>query len=270
MYLQTMQMAIITGSYAPLRAEKSGASEMVSQLSFGEVVEILDIQDTWVKVRNLFDQYIGWMDIRLLSQVSTKDYTQGKFVQVMILPVFRQDIYGLQVQVLGIGAFFPDTCLVDSNEGILRYEIGKTEFQISEDSIASPKDFTRDNIVDTAQAFLNLPYVWGGRSFSGMDCSGLVQTVFRLCSRDLPRDAKDQVLRGKIINFNDAKPGDLAFFSGSDTNITHTGIYIGEGEIIHASGYVKTDTLKSTGIYDQLLQRNTHILHSINTYFTDC
>jgi hypothetical protein len=269
-----MQLSIVSASRAPLRAEKSGASEMISELIFGEAVEVLDKDNTWLKVRNLYDNYTGWADIRLFEPINgytPQDLLTGKLGINLILPVYRLDPnYGMKVQILGINAFFPDTLLSTQDEDSLKYQFGEIEFFVGKDLIETPKAFERDNLLEMAEWFLNVPYYWGGRSSCGIDCSGLLQQVFRACGNSLPRDAKDQALTGKKIKFDEIKAGDIAFFSNSDGNIVHTGICTGENEIIHASGFVKTDELRPDGIYDQQLGKITHVLAHINTYFTDC
>lgn len=269
-----MQYGIITGSRAPLRADKSGASEMVSELLFGEAIEVLESEKTWVKAKNLFDGYEGWLDIRLIEFIqgfSSEQLLQGKLVQNIILPVYRLDPhYGMKVQLLGMNCFFPDCFQIESSEESAQYRIGSQEFFVGSDSIGKSKEFTRDNLIEMAEWYANTPYLWGGRSSAGIDCSGLTQQVYRSCGISLPRDAKDQVLKGKRIAFEEIQPGDLAFFSNSEGKITHTGICTGDGEIIHASGFVKTDELRQEGIGDKRLQEITHNLSFVNSYFTEC
>lgn len=269
-----MQIALVSGSRAPLRAIPNGASEMVSELLFGEVVEILETQDTWVKIRNLFDNYSGWMDIRLLERV---DYPRphelliGKCLQNLILPVYRMDPdYGMRVQILGMNSFFPEALCEGESEGSLEYQLGRIQFFVGPESLGEPLPPTRDNIINQAEWYLNTPYLWGGRSSFGIDCSGLVQQVFRSCGVNLPRDAKDQAQTGQAIPLEEGEPGDVAFFCNPEGKITHTGIILGDGEIIHASGFVKTDELLPDGILDRKLGKITHRLRVVNTYFTDC
>lgn len=264
-----MNLAIIHGTHAPLRKEKSGASEMISQLVFGETIEIIKQEDTWIFVRNIFDQYTGWMDARLCSTLpdayTPDELLTGKFVDAILLPIFRNDIYGYKVQLLGRGAFFPDVLCTEPYEAY--YQFGKVTIEVNRDAILEPMGFTGERIMNTVSDFLNVPYLWGGRTMQGIDCSGLVQTVYRINGLALPRDAYQQAETGKPVAFKDAQPGDLAFFSNSDGKITHTGIFAGEGEIIHASGFVKSDELREEGIYDYSLGRMTHTLHSIRTHF---
>jgi gamma-D-glutamyl-L-lysine dipeptidyl-peptidase len=264
-----MNLAIIHGTHAPLRKEKSGASEMISQLVFGEAIEILKQEDTWIFVRNLFDQYTGWMDIRLCSPLpdsyAPDELLIGKFVDAMLLPIFRNDIYGYKIQLLGRGAFFPDILCTEPYEAY--YQFGKVTIEVQIDALMESTEFTGEKILTIASDFINVPYLWGGRTMQGIDCSGLVQTVYRISGVSLPRDAYQQAETGRPVDFSEAQPGDLAFFSNSDGKITHTGIFAGEGEIIHASGFVKSDELRKDGIYDFSLGRKTHNLHSMRSHF---
>lgn len=92
-----------------------------------------------------------------------------------------------------------------------------------------------NNVIDTAQQFLGVPYVWGGSSPSGFDCSGFVQYVFARCGIDLPRTADVQATAGTPVSKSELQPGDLVFFAGDYVNISHVGIYVGDGKMIHAS-----------------------------------
>jgi gamma-D-glutamyl-L-lysine dipeptidyl-peptidase len=268
-----MQVAIITGSIAPLRKEKSGASEMVSELLFGESVEILESDNTWVKVRNLSDSYEGWMDCRLLEELPDQNpdiLQKGKLIHSVIYPVYRLDPnYGMRIQLLGYNSFFPDCLRTSSNENSIQYRFGKTEFMVGPDGLDACIPFTEADLLEISERYLNTPYLWGGRSASGIDCSGLTQQVYRVFGKNIPRDARDQAKIGKRTNWEEIRPGDLAFFSNSEGKIIHTGICLEDHEIIHASGFVKIDELRPEGIFDKQLQKITHTLSFINSYFSD-
>jgi cell wall-associated NlpC family hydrolase len=145
-----------------------------------------------------------------------------------------------------------------------RFSIGGQEYLFESETQVIPDSPQPDNIIRTAMEYLNTPYLWGGRSPFGIDCSGFTQIVFRICGIPLKRDAVLQAQHGEMISFiNEALPGDLAFFENSVGNITHTGILTGSGKIIHASGRVRIDSVDHHGIYDSETDRYTHTLRVI-------
>jgi cell wall-associated NlpC family hydrolase len=116
----------------------------------------------------------------------------------------------------------------------------------------------------TAKCFLNVPYLWGGRSLFGIDCSGLTQVVFKINHIKIPRDTSQQVLSGKPVDrFEDARQGDLAFFSNEEGKISHVGILMAPDRILHASGYVRIDQFDSKGIFNTKKQLYTHRFNCI-------
>ena len=119
-------------------------------------------------------------------------------------------------------------------------------------------------MIKNAFYFLNSPYLWGGRTPFGIDCSGFVQIAARLSGISLPRDTQEQAEEGEIINLiSEAKPGDLAFFDNIDGRIIHVGIILENGQIIHASGKVRIDTIDHQGIFNEESKKYSHQLRVI-------
>ncbi len=122
----------------------------------------------------------------------------------------------------------------------------------------------RQSIVETAKEFLNVPYLWGGKSFFGVDCSGFTQLVLKVHDIKYPRDAYQQGEVGEPLSFiEEAQPGDLAFFENSEGRIIHVGFMLENNQIIHAHGKVRIDTLDSSGIFNKELNKHTHKLRFI-------
>lgn len=234
-----MSKAIINVSIVPVRASNSDKSEMVSQLLFGEAIDILDTKKNWTKIRSLYDNYEGWIDSKQYVLISDEDFEKR------------------------------DTEII--TEKVLYYNHQDEKFLLSigsEVERVNPKEPTpnnlRDYIVEMALWFINVPYLWGGRSFFGIDCSGFTQIIYKANGIKIPRDAYQQAELGEVLSFiEEAEPGDLAFFENEDGKIIHTGIMLEDQKIIHAHGKVRIDDLDSIGIFNKDLNKHTHKLRFI-------
>ncbi len=249
-----MEYGICNLAIIPLRAEPSDRSEQVSQILFGEAFEILEWKERWVRVRTDLDNYEGWigrLQFTMLGHIAYRSLKQvpPPITYRAVTQAWKKpDNTVLYLPVASSLVFLKGTtCHINNEKFEIIGEIGETE----------PIDIT-------AKSFLNTPYLWGGRTHYGIDCSGLTQTVYRLQGIDLRRDAWMQAEQGETVDFlSEAKLGDLAFFDNEEGRITHVGILFGNGYIIHASGKVKIDSIDMQGIYSEDQRRHTHKLRII-------
>ena len=210
-----MEIGIVNFTLIAGRKEPNDQSELITQHLFGESYEVLETQAHWLKIKNLRDDYISWIDRKLHTS------WEGEYP-------------GRHTLSHPFNAFiFKDKNILLPGGSIVRSELLER--------IDSPYSFkSYDDISKIANSYTGASYQWGGKSFWGIDCSGFVQVVFQICGIQLPRDASQQVELGQTIEFtNMIEPGDLAFFDNEDGEITHVGICLGEEKIIHVSGVVR-------------------------------
>lgn len=230
---------------------------MVNQVLFGEVYKIIDSRKKWYRIRLAHDDYEGWIDRKQAYLIDKEEYlSRAK----LLLPVSGAPVDLLQnedpLQHLTIvqGSMLP---LANNT-----VSFGEMEFQLPDIIIDNKAD--KAALVDWAYSYINSPYLWGGRSPMGIDCSGFTQMVYRMIGHSIPRDASEQAKIGEALSFiEEAEPGDLAFFDNSDGNIIHVGILLKDNYIIHASGKVQLDRLDQSGIYNAEERTHTHRLRVI-------
>ena len=252
--------AICPLSQVPVRFEPSDRSEMVTQILFGETFSILEERGNWQLVRMHIDSYEGWIDRKQSLPVSDEFIDKMKNSSNHIITDKTAVCYCKNEStylLLGKG------CQLPLSAGST-FHLGHQTYTTISRTKAIPKKFSLSKVASTALDYLNVPYLWGGRSIMGIDCSGLVQIVYHMCGLDLPRDSAQQAAKGKAIDFVDeAKPGDLAFFDNPAGEIIHVGIIIERGKILHASGHVKIDKLDHNGIFSETQGVYTHSLRII-------
>lgn len=239
----------------PVRAEASDRSEQVSQLLFGEHFKIIELTAKWAQVELAYDGYIGWIDSKQFQSISQENY-----LLLNELPnVLNADLIEY---------------ITTSNNQLMPIALGASLSFLENEAINSSKFIfdgmkvcgvkPKSEIIKTAFMYLNAPYLWGGKTPFGIDCSGFTQMVYKLNGYKLFRDASEQASQGIPLSFiEESEPGDLAFFDNEEGNIIHVGILMENNYIIHASGKVRIDRLDHLGIYNADTNRHTHKLRVI-------
>lgn len=250
--------AIISLSMIPVRKEPSDRSEMVNQLLFGELVEITGKDGNWRKIKSVFDAYVGWVDKKQITSISDKE-----FADLNVNPTFLvMDLVQIAVRAkneilpLVIGSSLP---FYDGK----KFHFGELEYEFDGNALTLPGP-SPESILVHSYMYLNAPYLWGGRSPFGIDCSGFTQMVFKLSGIKLNRDAAQQAEQGEVISFiEEAKAGDLAFFDNPEKKIVHVGIILAGNQIIHSSGKVRIDRIDHQGIFNAETNSYSHNLRVI-------
>ncbi|WP_103068483.1 C40 family peptidase [Aquimarina sediminis] len=246
-----MQYGICNLSIVPLRFEPRDPSEMVSQVLYGEHFKVLEQRKKWSKIRLAFDNYEGWIDNKQYLEITEEDYksfdnqSSPNLVADMVEFINCEDG---QLMPIPLGA------------SLIALDFFKHQYEGTRITEIQAKS----NIIDTAFLFLNAPYLWGGKTNFGIDCSGFTQMVYKLNGYKLLRDASQQATQGDPLSFiEESEPGDLAFFDNEEGIITHVGIMMQNNYIIHAHGKVRVDRIDHTGIYNTEKRTHTHKLRVI-------
>lgn len=247
--------AICNLAIIPLRAEPNDRSEIVSQVLFGEHFEVLEKQNQWSKIKLQFDDYEGWVDSKQYQTISEKNFKDlSKDAIILNSDLVEYVSYPSNVLLpIPLGA---SLSFLNHNE----INIENFEFEGMRTSGVKPKL----NLIATAYMYLNAPYLWGGKTPFGIDCSGFTQMVYKLNGYHLLRDASQQSGQGDALSFiEESEAGDLAFFDNEEGKIIHVGIIMDNNYIIHASGKVRIDRLDHLGIYNAEQNKHTHRLRVI-------
>ena len=245
-------------SVVPCRLEPSDSSEMVTQLLFGETVKIYEEKRAdWRKIKTAHDNYECWVDKKQIIEIPEEEFNEinsSSFVSSDLVHVIKESS---EITPIVLGSSLPNL-----SDDIVTFN--NTQYIFDGSSTQASSNPEKSKLVENAFMYLNSPYLWGGRSPFGIDCSGLSQIVYKLVGFSLPRDASQQAEIGQTLSFvEESEPGDLAFFDNEEGNIIHVGIVLENNMIIHASGNVRIDRLDHQGIYNIDTNRYSHRLRLI-------
>ena len=239
----------------PLRFEASDKSEIVSQVLFGEHFQILEQLKQWSLIKMQYDGYEGWVDSKQFQLIPETSFNQLSTEAIILNADLIEYITAPSNLLIPIP-------LGASLSFLNHNDINTSNFDF--EGIKTSGEKNKECLINTAFMYLNAPYLWGGKTPFGIDCSGFTQMVYKLNGYKLLRDASQQSAQGEPLSFiEESEPGDLAFFDNEEGNIIHVGIIMDDNYIIHASGKVRIDRLDHLGIYNAEINKHTHKLRVI-------
>lgn len=255
----TMSYKVIT-AVASMRAEPSHRSEMISQLLFGETGVAMEQHKDFVKIQSTYDGYEGWVQKKQLVHLPDG---VPPFVQKLSRHIQDRVLVNEQPVILSPGSL----CAVPDSSDSLQLGPYNLQFLLHENPV--PEFASKSlEILHYARLFLGTPYLWGGRSRYGIDCSGLTQVVYKLAGILLPRDSGPQAQGGEVVDFLEGvQPGDLAFFDNEEGKIIHVGLMLNSSKILHASANCRIDPIDNEGIVHLQEKDRTHRLRVIKRFF---
>lgn len=289
-----MSYGVCILSVVPLRGEASERSEMVSQLLFGDLYEVIEITGEWLKIKTSDCGYEGFLNLKYHHELNEEQYRELQHQPQFLVSDFMTLLCEEKNQTLFpvfIGTTFPqpnvegcfmlgDVTFVLPSMSLNSVENSESKIQNSKPDLSplttEPFQLSTVNCqlsidpcsLTTMQSFalrfLRAPYLWGGRTPAGIDCSGFTQLIYKSIGILIPRDASQQVELGQPLDFaSEGQIGDLAFFQNEEGRIVHVGMVCAPGKIIHASGQVRIDKLDDTGIFNADKGQYTHQLRVI-------
>ncbi|MFT5250360.1 MAG: hypothetical protein ACI93P_002095 [bacterium] len=245
-----MNYGLCNLSIVPLRLEDSDRSEMVSQVLYGDLFELLKVTKKWSRIRLTCDSYEGWIDNKQFVSLTKNEYDSLNQLSNKLSTNLLDIITTTTNELLPIS--------LGSNVAVVNF------LNHSFEGKTNDFNYSKTKIIEISNLYLNSPYLWGGKTPFGIDCSGFTQMVYKLNGIQLFRDASQQVTQGEVLSFiEESEPGDLAFFDNEVGSITHVGIIMENNQIIHAHGKVRIDHLDHSGIFNNEKQKHTHKLRVI-------
>jgi hypothetical protein len=235
-----MSIYLLQESIVPVRKEPSHKAEQIDELLFGYRFKIIETFKNWLQISTIDYPYEGWIpaEVRYEEENGTK--------RTFVISEVAKIRNGNAELLVPMGSLVDERSLIEgkllpSNENI--------------------------SVIKLAMQLLSAPYRWGGKTIFGIDCSGLIQLVFSIRKRWLPRDAHQQAKEGEAVFFiQEAQPGDVAFFANKEGEITHTGLIISSNQILHASGQTRIDRWDQEGIIHAEKNIYTHRLKVIKRF----
>ena len=237
-----MDYGIIDLNIVPVRKKNNAKSEMINQLFFGESITIIKTEGKWSFISSNLDKYQGWirnLHFKIIKKSEYKILSESNNVFSKSEIIIKNDTSEITI---------PTGSLLSSIKFLNYSYVDEGEYK---------------SLLETIKSFINSPYLWGGKTKYGVDCSGLVQSIFKTLNIILPRDSKEQSNFGVEIK-QGYKLGDLAFFGENVNKISHVGILVDNETIVHAYGKVRIDKINSKGIYNIEEERITHFLQKVN------
>lgn len=253
-----MDFGICILAVIPVRISPSDKSEMTTQLLFGDLVKVLSADGNWILIKSEYDAYEGWVDFKQIKPLSEAQFNHFSHAPLYVNRRNMLDSVSNGIEKMHL----PAGCTIYPEDGD-SFDIDGEMFSFKGEM--SPFEYKGVNdLLSSAMDYLSCPYLWGGRTYLGLDCSGFTQVVFKLNGIRLMRDAIQQSAQGELITMlSDSAPGDLAFFDHEDGRISHVGILLDQSRIIHCSGKVRIDAIDHNGIYNKDLKKYTHHLRLI-------
>jgi hypothetical protein len=248
-----MEYGICLSAQVPVRDAHFEKSELVTQLLFGETCKIINRKDSWYFIYSDTDQYVGWCNAESITIITIEEYLNIEGIHhPCVVSAFAELQSNNEKFIISQGSTLPS---LKNNT----FEIAGKSFKLLQgetDNNKTPGEISK--------LMVGSPYLWGGRTAMGIDCSGLIVNIFKILHFDLPRDAYEQVAYGESVAFlKEAQEGDLCFFDNEEGRIIHVGVLLDNKRIVHASGKVRIDKIDHQGIYNEDLKKYTHHLRII-------